>query len=409
MRLNRQKLIPLAVIAGALIGGATAVMAQSFNPPPIPTLTASAVKTVWVVAWGNRATIAALQTSIAKPATAAPATATSLPNATATRTATPIASATALPGPTATTMPAMTGKCGESNTTWHPPVITAAFKSQHPEMSGLIVGCATEHEHGAEPQPWVLAFEQSRGRVFSYVGMHNTSPIENMAGAKHVAMKGYSGVIQTNAGAVEFYAVVHGTGVPFERASIKHSARFWFRFAGQVSHIQFQADFGSPSDPERRFLRGRGQPDPDVRGLMLVADQVSANAGAGCEQWYGEPGSPPFAVDYGLTFCNLGTFYARGEEMGDVYDMQRWTLTGGTNNVRRIELAWYTNRSTQRGVFWTTVLGEPVTGPTDTRCSEVACVEQVIQVNLPTISFDTTNGGNAFQVEYPDDGVKMPN
>lgn len=333
------------------------------------------------------------------PPTATPVVATVAPQTT------PTALATA----TATAMPMAMGKCGESLTSWHPPVITAAFKNAHPEMPMLVVGCNTEHEHGAEPFSWVLAFEQSRGRVFSYMGPHNTSPIENVAGAKHVAMKGYGGTLVVPQGTVEFYAVLHGSGLPFERASILHSARFWFRFKGQVSHIQFQGNFGNPSDDERRFLRGRGQPDPDVRGLMLVADAQSAANGAGCEQWYAEPGAPPFGVDYGLTFCNLGTYYARGEESGDVYDKQRWTLAGGTNNQRRIELAWYGDRFNKRGIFWTTVLGEMVTGPTDARCSEVSCVEQVIQTNLPTMNFQTTGGKNAFQVVYPDNGVKMPN
>jgi hypothetical protein len=413
MRLNKRKLIPLAVILGVLAGAVVTLPAAAQTVRPACDITGDgACDGNDVIALGQ-AIVATAQAATAIPATStpnatvAPATLTPAPT-NAPATTTPVV-ATVAPQPTATMPPMAMGKCGESLTVWHPPVITAAYKTAHPEQPMLIANCATEHEHGAETPAWVVTFEQSRGRVFSYMGMHNTSPIENAANAKHVAMKGYAGVLVVPQGRVDFYAVLHGSGLPFERASILHSARFWFRFNGAVSHIQFQGNFGNPSDNERRFLRGRGQPDPDVRGLMLVADAQSAANGAGCEQWYMEPGSPPFGVDYGLTFCNLGTFYQRGEENGNVYDQNGWIKTGGTNNVRRIELAWYGDRFNKRGIFWTTVLGEMVTGPTDPRCSEVACVEQVIQTNLPIMNFQTTGGKNAFQVEYPDTGVKMPN
>lgn len=222
-------------------------------------------------------------------------------------------------------------------------------------------------------------------------------------------MKGYSGVLVVPQGNVEFYAVLHGTEVPFERAATVHSARFWFRFKGAVSHIQFHGDFGNATDNERRFLRGRVPAETDVRGVMLVVDRVSVAAGTSFGQWYNEPGKVPFAVDYGISFGNIGTYYKRGEEMGNVYDMSRWDMAGGTNNVRRLELAWYPNRFAFRGIFWTTVLGDMVSGPTDPRCSEFACVEQVIQTNLPELSFASTGGKNAFQQAYPDTGVKMPN
>jgi hypothetical protein len=257
----------------------------------------------------------------------------------------------------------------------------------------------------------VNASELSRGHAFSFMGPHMTSPLENVANQKHVAMKGYYTVFTVPQGNVEVYAVLHGASVPFERASTKHSARFWFRFNNKVSHIQFQGDFGNAMDNQRRFLRGRGIADPDIRGLMLVADQQSINAGAGCEQWYMEPGNPPFAVDYGITFCDIVTRYQRGEESGNVYDQSRWQITGGSGFNRRLEVAYYAERFNKRGTFWTTNTGDMVSGPNDPRCSDagVTCLEQVIQSDLPSVNFNTTGGKNAFQKQYDDTGVVAPN
>jgi hypothetical protein len=107
----------------------------------------------------------------------------------------------------------------------------------------------------------------------------------------------------------------------------------------------------------------------------------------------------------------LAPYYAGG----DPADPNSWAPTGDLNSTRRIEAAWYADRSARRGTFWATQFGDIVSGPNDPLCGAersygertytLLCLEQYIAPTMSSVTFP----GNAEQFTYADDGVALPN
>lgn len=300
--------------------------------------------------------------------------------------ATPVPTNTPVP-PTATPMGSGTGVCGESNAMWHPPVIN---------------GCATGHEHGDAPPDWVAT--SNFMPMFDHPG---NTPNENIL--KHSSFKGFSAQFNGQ----DIYVIMHLDTNPSGHASRFHSVQLWVRdAAGAVSHLDNWLDFGVGNNTGPQVERFGC--DPDIRPIMHVNDRACSTS-LFFEAWYANPagyqGNAQWMADFGF---NVSPNYYAG---CDPNDRTTWAAceTGGTNGTRRIELAWYANRSSQRGVFWATNFGQIVSGPSDPLCGTtktvgtktypVECIQQYLAPTLGTIAFP----GNAIQKQYDLTGVINPN
>ncbi len=281
--------------------------------------------------------------------------------------------------------------CGESQDTWHPPVIN---------------GCAAGHEHGDAPPAWVAA----SGYPLSFHGAFNTSPAENTA--KHAAMKGVAARFNNQ----DVYFRIHAASNPLDRMARYHSYELWIRdTSGAVSHMQGWYNTGDPrpaSEGGARYARRRGV-EPQQRPIILTPDETSVEQGINCEQWYTNPGETVWGPDFGWTICNTTTMY-RANENATAYDQGAWVRYAGTNTgtTRRLELAWYAHRSDLRGRFVTDQFGEQINSCVEGRdvvkfgtTYKTVCLEQVIAPTIQTID----EPDNALQTSYPDDGVQLPN
>jgi hypothetical protein len=271
---------------------------------------------------------------------------------------------------------------------WHPAVDSAT-------------GCLFGHEHGDAPPGWV----QSSQWPLSFHGHFNTSPIENTT--KHAAMKAFAARFNGQ----DIYFRIHAASNPGDRSAQYHSFEFWVRdAAGNVSHMQGWYDSGDPATA--RFVRRQGS-EPSQRPIILAVDETSVQQGIGCEQWYSRPGGPGNGLgfqtgwmpDFGWTICGSTTYY-RANENNDPFNTSTWAMTGSLGGTRRLEIAWYANRTTLRGEFYTTQFGQVVSGPNDAICSSTltafgktypaVCLQQYIAPTLQSIQFP----GNAEQKEF---------
>lgn len=295
------------------------------------------------------------------------------------------AAATAVP--TSTSVPSNVGKCGESMDVWHPPVIN---------------GCAAGHEHGDAPPAWVAV--SGPPAMFTHAG---NTPNENVV--KHTSFKGYAGRFNSQ----DVYIIMHLDTNPSGHSSRFHSYQMWVRdAAGGVSHWDGWQDFGvgNETGPQvRRF----GCDDTDNTRPVMAVNAQACNAGLRFENWYpraaGFEGNVGWMPDFGF---NTSANYWAG---GDPAVLSTWVPTGNGNGTRRMEVAWYANRSSQRGSFYATQFGEVVSGPDDPRCGssrtvgvrtyEVLCIHQQIAPTLKSIQFP----GNAQQKTYDMTGVINPN
>lgn len=294
------------------------------------------------------------------------------------------------------------GKCGESNDSWHPPVIN---------------GCATGHEHGDAPPSWIA----QAGYNLSFTGHFNTSAVENST--KHTSMKGMLITIQ----GVQIYFRTHFASNPMERFGDYHSYEVFTKdAAGGVSHWQGWNFSGKPNSDARCLRRRDPLPCENERPIILVTDQTSWDQGITCEQWYSATAS--WSWDFGVTICGSTTIYQPDKEKDSatVFDQSTWKLApnnGSLGLTRRLEVAWYgatqsdgkPYRQHPTGKFWATQFGEIVSGPSDARCTQTTtkfnvvyknvCLEQYIAPTMTKVAFP----GNAVQKSFPGQGVQIPN
>lgn len=286
--------------------------------------------------------------------------------------------------------PAGVGACGESQATWHPPVIN---------------GCATGHEHGDAPPDWVHA--SGWHPMFDHPG---NTPNENVL--KHTAFKGFT----MRDDGIDLYVIMHLDTNPSGHASRFHSYQVWARDeTGAVSHWDLWADFGvgDMTGPQSRPNDRCG--GDNVRPIMLInyADCATINF----ETWYSRVAAPAWGWDmgYSVSANYYGGASPQQPSNPDPAAHATWLPTGGNNGTRRVEMAWYGSRPHPTGRFYSTQWGEIVSGPTDPRCGTprtfgaksytTLCIEQHIAPSMTTFAFPD----NAVQKTYPMTGVKLPN
>lgn len=323
-------------------------------------------------------------------------------SATATPTSvSPTATATAIPA-TATAIPATATATPTSM-----PGMDMAMMSWHPtgSHSGL-----PAHNHGVEPPQWVK--DSQWPPMFSHPG---NTPNENML--KHTSFKGLS----FSDDGVDVYIIQHLDSNPNGHASRFHSSQVWARDrSGAVSYWNLWTDFGannSATGPNIQPVDSCGKVTT-VRPIMQVNyPECPLNF----ENWYaraaGPNGQAPWAWDLGY---NIKPNYYHGPAQGqasnpDLAAWGTWLPTGIMNDVIRVEGAWYADRSSRRGLFWSTQFGQIVSGPNDPLCGtmqtlggksyETLCLQQYIAPTMTTVSFP----GNALQHEFPSAGIELPN
>lgn len=314
-----------------------------------------------------------------------PRPATPVPTATAVPTAVP---PTAVPPTAVPTAPAPTATPGMDHMDmhWHAP-------GAH--------GDRPFHEHGDAPPAWVIA----AGYEVRFDHAHGT-PGETVAYWKHTGFKGWGGKFTDGQ---EWYGVFHLDTNPSGHASRFHSYQLWIKDAtGAVSHFSGWMDFGTGNNAGPQQVITCGQ-DSSVRPIMLL------NAPAPCtqtrfENWYDNNG-PAWGPDFGF---NINPTFRAG---GDPLNPATWQRIGSSprNVERRIEFAWYANRSTQRGVFLADQFGRVVASASDPICSStvtvggksypVVCAQQVIQPTLQSIVYP----GNSAQRTFTCAGCQFPN
>ena len=110
-----------------------------------------------------------------------------------------------------------------------------------------------------------------------------------------------------------------------------------------------------------------------------MVDAASWREGSGdrCEWWY--PQAPTWSWTWSWRICDTETLWERGETIASAA-----RLTGGDGLERRLNASLLAE-DPPRGRFWATPRGDLVGGPTDRRCAEVACLEQVIQPSMPRL------------------------
>lgn len=191
------------------------------------------------------------------------------------------------------------GRCGESMTEWHPPVVN---------------GCATGHEHGDPPPQWVY----DAGYTPSFKHPANT-PNENQL--KHTSFKGF----QLRDDGVDLYVIAHIDTNPSGHSSRSHSYQVWARDrTGNVSHWRGWMDFGEGDMTGPQISRDGC--DPDVRPIMSVFIPECSSSPVRFESWYSRAGgSGSWSWDFGF---NIKANYFFG---GDPNNYATWVPTGAMN------------------------------------------------------------------------------
>lgn len=257
------------------------------------------------------------------------------------------------------------------------------------------------HEHGASAPTWV----SGAGYKTEFTHVAGT-PNENHAYFKHTAFKGWAGRF----GNVDWFGIFHLDFNPGGEQSRFHSYQLWLRDAtGAVSHMHGWLDFGEDNNtgPNLRVVCGRA----DNTRPIIMTNKV------GCSPvlfttWYANAANPGLDIGFSIN----PNYYAGG----DPVDPSTWIPV--TNNVmntnRRVEFAYYGQWGGQRrtGTFWTTQLGNVVSGPNDPMCNTISpigdrnytivCIQQTIQPTLPEIKFPN----NVDQRVFPGgNALKLPN
>lgn len=307
---------------------------------------------------------------------------TPTPRATATEVSTAAPMATNTPAPTATPHH---DHGDEADLYWHAP-------GAH--------GDRPAHEHGDAPPQWLL--DSGVNPTFTHVA---GTPNENYAYYKHT---GFKGVLATLNG-VEFYGVFHWDFNPSGHDGRFHSYQIWLRDAtGAISHMHGWQDFGTGNNTNSQKIISCGT-NSNVRPIINVNQP-------GCslffETWYARAGgSGNWSIDTGVS---INPNYYAG---GDPSDPTTWQDTGYVRNLtRRLELAWYADRSSLKGSFVTDQWGRLRTGMNDpvcgtartigTRTYTVVCLRQYIAPTLTSIVFP----GNALQRTWQGANVvELPN
>lgn len=343
---------------------------------------------------------------VATPApTVAPATPTETP--TFTPTETPIA-------PTSTPEPVATN-------TVSPPTPTQDHSGHdealywHAPAAHMVAGnMATVHEHGDAPPDWVLGYNRTAGigeagtgrPAYEHVaGTPNENGHDAGAWWKHTAFKGWAGRFQN----VDWYGIFHLDFNPSGHPSRFHSYQMWLRDAtGAVSYMHGWLDFGTGNNTGPQVIVTCGN-DSGVRPIMKVNSNTCPANQITFENWYDNNGGA-WGLDFGF---NINANYRAG---GDPANPASWSAIGGIKNLtRRLEFAWYPQRSTQRGEFWSDQFGRVMAGASDPRCGQpqpvgertytIVCLKQYIAPSLTAIIFP----GNAVQRTFPGAGVQLPN
>lgn len=289
--------------------------------------------------------------------------------------------ATPPPGATPTPMPH-----DPADLTWHSP-------GAH--------GDRPAHEHGSEPPSWVA--DAGYSPSFTHVA---GTPNENHFYFKHTAFKGWAG----NFHGVDWFGIWHLDFNPGGEQSRFHSYQLWLKDAtGAVSHMHGWLDFGEGNNtlPNLRIICGKADPTrPIIQTNKMGCTPILFTT------WYANAANPGIDVGFSIS----PNYYAGG----DPTDPSTWVpVTGNVKNFnRRIEFAYYGQWGGVRktGTFWTTQLGNVISGPDDPLCNTIApigdrnymivCIQQTIQPTLPEIRFP----GNAVQTTFPGSGiVKLPN
>lgn len=320
------------------------------------------------------------------------------PTPAATATAGPTATAipptaTATVAPTATSVPPTeVGRCGEDFLHWHAPMIGT---------------CATGHEHGDAPPAWVVASRWMP--MFEHPG---NTPGENVL--KHTSFNAFS---MTDDG-VDLYVIIHLDTNPNGHTSRFHSYQAWARDStGAVSYWDLWADFGVGNNTEGQVRPGDNCPGGSGGVRPIITVNYQSCPGLTFETWYSRAGATAWGWDFG--FSTSPNYYAGPtpgtRTSGDLANLANWLATGQPNTTRRIEAAFYADRSDQRGDFYSTQWGEVVGGPGDPRCGQprtfgartytTLCIAQYIAPSLGSFQFP----GNAVQKQFPGQGVQNPN
>lgn len=332
-------------------------------------------------------TVVATATSLLPTVTPTPHGPTATPVLVPTVTPTPVIPPTATPAAgTPTAIP------DNSSAMWHAP-------GAHGDIAA--------HEHGDPSPQWLL----DAGYVPSFNHVANT-PNENALAHKHTAMKGWANEFGSGAKLVQWYAIFHMDFNPGGHVSRFHSYQLWFRdVTGAVSHMHGWVGFGQDNNTGPNLIIACVDDDP-IRPIMLPRVQ---NCPFHFENWYSLAGQADWMPDFGFNVNS--NFYAGGDPAVPA----TWSsINGGAANnlTRRVEIAWYANRSTQRGDFWTTQFGDSIDGPTDPNCDglhtrkygtktyTLLCLKQTIAPSLPTVEFPANSVQRIF-----DGGsvVKLPN
>lgn len=255
------------------------------------------------------------------------------------------------------------------------------------------------HEHGDAPPSWITG----AGYTPSFTHVAGT-PNENHAYFKHTAFKGWLGRF----GTVDWYGIFHLDFNPGGHQSRFHSYQLWLKDqTGAVSHMHGWLDFGEDFNTL-----------PNLRVVCGVADNtrpiIMANK-PGCspvlfETWYANASNP--GLDIGFS---IAPNYFAG---GDPTAPGTWVARDRVYNLeRRVEFAYYQQwgGENRTGTFWTTQLGNVVSGPNDPICGTsakigdrtypIVCITQTLQPSLPRIVFPN----NVSQKSFPGNGVVLPN
>ena len=290
------------------------------------------------------------------------------------------------PAPTPEPLPTATPGMDAADMTWHAP-------GAH--------GTRPAHEHGDAPPAWVYA--AGYNPMFTHDG---GTMGENMADYKHTGFKGWAGKFTDGQ---EWYGIFHLDVNPAGQNTRFHSYQLWVKDAtGAVSYFHGWLDFGTGNNtgPQKIIVCAT---DSGIRPIIMVNK-------SGCaprfENWYARAGASGYgAPDFGF---NINPNYVDG----DPAQPATWqSINGQPNNInRRIEFAWYANRSPLRGDIWTDQFGRVMSGPGDARCGAqqpvgdkvytIVCIKQLVQPTLKSIQYP----GNSAQRTFPGAGiVVLPN
>lgn len=310
-------------------------------------------------------------------------TATATPTNTPTNTPPPGSTSTPTPTPTQTTMPPMEDP---EDMHWHAP-------GAH--------GDRPFHEHGDAPPQWVI----DAGYDPSFDHVANT-PNENMAYFKHTGFKGWAG----HFGNEDWYGIFHLDFNPGGHVNRFHSYQLWIRDpSGGVSHFHGWLDFGQGNNTGPNLVLGCSG-DTSIRPIMAVP---AHNCPVGFESWYARSGQASWMPDMGF---NINPNYY-GDGTPDPANPATWVPIDGAvhNQERRIEFAWYADRTNRRGEFYATQFGDIVSGPNDAKCGAqrsygtrsytIVCLKEYIAPTIQSISFPN----NSVQRTFPANGVVLPN